>query len=139
MGATGGRPRETPMHDDERAIRSLIDTWYAASEAGDVPKVLSLMADDVLFMVPGKEPFGKDVFATISEGMKGVRLQAKGDIQEIMVLGDWAWCRIHLTVTMTPPNGKPTRRSGYTLTILRKKPNGDWVLARDANLLTTES
>ena len=27
------------------------------------------------------------------------------------------------------------KRAGYTLTILRKEPDGRWVLARDANLL----
>jgi ketosteroid isomerase-like protein len=30
-------------------------------------------------------------------------------------------------------------RSGYTLTILRKNPNGAWVIARDANLLAPET
>jgi hypothetical protein len=38
-------------------------------------------------------------------------------------------------MVMTPPNGEVTRRSGYTLTILRKE-QGKWLLARDANLLT---
>lgn len=28
------------------------------------------------------------------------------------------------------------RNSGYVLTILRKNPDGAWVIARDANLLT---
>lgn len=36
---------------------------------------------------------------------------------------------------MTPPGGAPLRRSGYTLTILRKEADGQWRLARDANLL----
>ena len=34
---------------------------------------------------------------------------------------------------------KPVRRSGYTLTILQKLPDGRWVLARDANLMTAEA
>ena len=42
------------MTDDERAIRELIETWMAASKSGDVDTVLSLMADDVVFMVPGR-------------------------------------------------------------------------------------
>jgi ketosteroid isomerase-like protein len=49
------------------------------------------------------------------------------------VLGDWAWLRNYLTVTVTPPGGEPMRRAGYALTILRKQ-NGKWLLARDANL-----
>ena len=51
-------------------------------------------------------------------------------------LGDWAYMRAHLDMTVTPPGGAPVRRSGYTLTILRKEPDGKWRLARDANLLT---
>ena len=54
------------MTDDERAIRDLVDAWMAASKAGDVAKVLSLMTDDVVFMVPGREPFGKEAFAAAS-------------------------------------------------------------------------
>jgi ketosteroid isomerase-like protein len=38
-------------------------------------------------------------------------------------------------MTMTPEGGEPVKRSGYTLTILRKE-SGRWLLARDANLLT---
>jgi ketosteroid isomerase-like protein len=29
-------------------------------------------------------------------------------------------------------------KSGYTLTIMRKQPDGRWVLARDANLLAAK-
>ncbi len=127
------------MTDDERAIRSLIDTWMEASKAGDLKTVLSLMTDDVVFMVPGKEPFGKAEFAATSEGMKNVRVEGQSEIKELKVLGDWAYMRNHLLITVTPPNGQPMRRSGYTLTIVRKEPDGRWRLARDANLLTAES
>ncbi len=124
------------MQSDEQAIRDLVDAWMAATKAGDVAKVLSLMSDDVVFMVPGKEPFGKDIFAAASLQMKDVRFEGKSDIRELKILGDWAWLRNHLTVTVHPPNGKPIMRTGHTLTILQKKPDGKWVLARDANLLS---
>ena len=39
------------MSPDERAIRELIDAWMKASRAGDTETVLSLMSDDVIFMV----------------------------------------------------------------------------------------
>ncbi|HEY7548427.1 MAG TPA: SgcJ/EcaC family oxidoreductase [Hyphomicrobiaceae bacterium] len=123
------------MSEDERAIRELIATWMTASKAGDHDTVLSLMADDAVFMVPGREPFGKEAFAAASKGMQGVRFDGTGDIVELKVLGDWAWLRNRLKVTIAPPGGSPTTRSGYTLTILRKEPDGKWRLARDANLL----
>ena len=126
------------MTEDERAIRALIDTWMAASKANDLETVLGLMADDAVFMVPGREPFGKEAFAAAFEGMKAVEMTGTADIRELNVLGDGAWCRTYLVVTAVPPGGKAVRRSGYTLTILNKKRDGRWVIARDANLLTTE-
>jgi uncharacterized protein (TIGR02246 family) len=123
------------MTDDERAIREVVDVWLAASKAGDLATVLSLMTDDVIFMVPGQKPFGKEAFAAASQGMKDVRIEGTSDIQEIQVLGDWAYLRNYLEMTVTPPGGAAKRRSGYTLTVLRKEADGRWRLARDANLL----
>jgi uncharacterized protein (TIGR02246 family) len=127
------------MNKDEQAIRDLVDTWLAASKEGDLATVLSLMADDVVFMVPGQRPFGKEEFAAHNRNMKDLRIEGTSEIQELEVLGDWAWLRNRLKVIFTPPNGNPTVHSGYTLTILRKNPDGKWLLARDANLLTPES
>jgi uncharacterized protein (TIGR02246 family) len=126
------------MSDDERAIRDLIWTWMAASQAGNLDRVLSLMSDDVIFLVPGQAPFGKEAFAAASRGMQGLRMEGKSDVQEVVVSGDWAWCRTHLVVTVTPPGGETMRRSGYTLSILRKEPSGHWLLVRDANLLAKD-
>ena len=124
------------MSPDERAIRELVDTWMKASRAGDTETVLSLMSDDVIFMVPGREPFGKQAFAANSRSMDGVRLEGSADIRELKVLGDWAYLRNFIEITITPAGGTPIHRSGFTLTILRKEPDGRWLLARDANLVT---
>jgi uncharacterized protein (TIGR02246 family) len=124
------------MQSDEQAIRDLVKTWLVASKTGDLTTVLSLMDDDVVFMVPGKPPFGKEAFAASSKELKNVRIEGISDIQEIQVLDDWAWMRSHLKVTITHPSGATSMRSGYTLTILRKQRGGNWVIARDANMLT---
>jgi uncharacterized protein (TIGR02246 family) len=124
------------MSPDERAIRELVDNWMTASRAGDTETVLSLMAEDVVFMVPGREPFGKQTFAANSRNMDGMRLEGKADIRELNVLGDWAYLRNFIDLTITPPGGQPMHRSGYTLTVLRKQPDGKWVLTRDANLVS---
>ena len=123
------------MTEDERAIRELVATWMSASKAGNSETVLSLIADDAVFMVVGQEPFGKDAFRAASQGQKDLRIEGTSDIREIEVLGDWAWLRNYLTVTVTPPGGEPIRRAGFTLTILRRTA-GRWMLVRDANLMT---
>ena len=125
------------MSDDEQAIRDLVAKWMAATQAGDTDTVLGLMTDDVVFMVPGREPFGKDAFAAASKTMQGVRIEGSSDIRELKVLGDWAYARSYLEVKVTPPVGNTMVRSGYTLSIFHKQPDGRWLLARDANLLTT--
>jgi len=78
------------MTDDERAIRELMATWFDATKKGDTATVLSLMADDVVFMVPGREPFGKEAFQHASNQMKAVRIDGTSDIQELRMFGDWA-------------------------------------------------
>ena len=130
---------QTVQQNDEQAIRELVQKWLEASKHHDLNTVLSLMADDVLFLVPGQEPFGKEAFARANEQLKDSQMEAESKIEEIKVLGDWAWMRSLLRVTFTAPGGSASVRSGNTLTILRKNPDGRWVILRDANLLMPEA
>jgi len=124
------------MTDDERAIRELVETWMVASKAGDTATVLDLMSDDVVFMTIGQKPFGKEHFRESSESMRGIDIDGQAETLEVEVLGDTAWIRNRLEMVMTPEGGEPMRRSGYTLTILKKGGDGRWRLFRDANLVT---
>ena len=127
------------MSDDVRAIRNVIDRWMKASKAGDTATVLSLMTDDVLFLTCGRDPFGKEEFAASASAMKDMRIDGTADVKEVAVTGDWAWARTQISVTVTMPDGKEVRRSGYTLSIFTKDMDGRWLIARDANLLRTET
>ncbi len=128
-----------PMQDDEQAIRQLVLTWISASNAGDTEKVLTLMADDVVFLVPGQPPMrGKSEFAKAQRAMRGASIQTKSEVQEVRVFGDWAYCWTSLTVVITPSGGAPVERAGNTLSVLRKQA-GAWALFRDANMLAVVS
>jgi len=95
------------MDADEREIRQVVATWMTATQAGDIETVLTLMADDVVFLIAGRPP----------------------------MIGKAAFIWTKLTVVVTPPGGaSPMTRAGYTLSIFSKQ-NGRWVLARDANML----
>jgi len=121
--------------DDEQAIRESVETWLAASKKGDLSTMLDLLADDVLFIVAGKEPFGKKEFAAANqEQMKDLEMDARIDIKEIEVAGDWAWMRSFLDLTFTR-EGKAARNSGHILTIWQKNSAGRWVIKRDANFV----
>lgn len=125
------------MTEDERDVRKVVDAWIAATEAGDVEGMLALMTDDVVFLVPGQEPFGKEAFAAASESAREMRIEATSDIREARVVGDMAYMYVHLEVRVTPEGGGvATHRSGPTLSVLRKGDDGRWRIARDANLVT---
>ena len=126
------------MTDDARQIRELIDSWIAASNAGDVPALMDMMTDDVIFMTPGRPPFGKAQFAADSERVKGAAIDAHAEVQEIDVFGPRAYIRNHVRVELSVP-GQPARRmSGYAMSVLRKEADGRWRIARDANLVMPE-
>ncbi len=124
------------MTDDERAIRELVETWMTATKAGDLQTVLGLIADDMIFMVPGREPFGKAEFAGDSDSMKDLSFDGRAEVLDVHVAGDWAWLRNFIEVEIALPGAaEPMRRSGYTLGILRRETDGKWRLVRDANLV----
>lgn len=127
------------MQDDEQAIRQLVSKWISATEAADNEQVLKLIAEDAVFLTPGAAPMRKADFAAAQAGLKQVQLKVKSEIQEILVLGDWAYCWNRLTVVVTPrTGGNAVTRAGNVLSILRKQA-GAWVVVRDANLLTVIS
>lgn len=126
------------MPSDEDRIRALVDTWQAATQAGDVDSVLNLMTDDAVFLVPGRAPMGKTDFTELSRVPPSAprpAFESASEIMEIEVSGDMAYLWSRLSVRVTPPDADaPIERAGHTLTVFRRV-DGQWRLARDANLL----
>jgi uncharacterized protein (TIGR02246 family) len=123
---------------DEQQIRDVISTWLRATTDGDLEQVLSLMAEDVVFLLPGQPPMrGREAFAAhFRTALEHVRIEGVSDIQEIRVTGDYAYCWNHLVLTITPlQGGQPKPRAGFTLSVFRRELDGHWRLLRDANLL----
>lgn len=127
------------MSNDEQQIRQLVATWIAATKVGNIETVLGLMAEDVVFLLPGRPPMvGRGAFAAAARGAAGQeppQFDGTSEIQEIQVCGEWAFLWTKLSVVVTPPGGAPPlRRAGHTLSVLKKE-NGRWLFYRDANLL----
>jgi uncharacterized protein (TIGR02246 family) len=126
------------MKIDGEAIRDLVARWHAATAAGDVETILTLMSEDVIFLVPGQPPINGR--ATFEKGLRSVlkshRIESRGEIKELEVSGDLAYCLNFLRVRMIPLNGGvETSRSGNALTIFHRQKDNSWLLIRDANLL----
>jgi uncharacterized protein (TIGR02246 family) len=126
------------MSGDEQAIRDLVATWLRATHDGDVEAVLELMTPDVIFLMAGQPPMvGKEKFA---QGLRQVldehAIDSHSSIDEVAVSGDMAYCRTSLSITITSKHGLlPLRRTGHTLSIMRRCEDGKWRLTRDANMV----
>ena len=123
--------------NDYEAIRTLINTWLAATRAGDIDAVLALMAPDVVFLIPGQPTMnGRAAFEQSLRGVLATHtIDSSSDIDEIVVSGDMAYTRTRLHITVTPKDGgAPVQRVSQTLSILRKGSDGMWLLSRDANM-----
>ena len=126
------------MNADERSIRDVVTRWHEATARGDVDAVRDLMTEDATFLVAGKAPLrGRDPFlAGLRRVLATHRIASSGEVREVEVSGDLAYCWTWLDVSMTPREGGAAhRREGSTLSIFRKDARGTWRLCRDANLL----
>jgi uncharacterized protein (TIGR02246 family) len=126
------------MTADEQAIRNLVALWHSATVAGDVDTVLGLMAEDVVFLVSGRPPMrGRSAFESgLRKLLTTHRVESTGEVQEVEVSGNLAYCWTELKVRIVPQaGGNAATRAGSALSILRKQASGSWVVVRDANML----
>ena len=113
-------------------------TWINAVNAGDLVRLLTLMADDVVFLNPGQSPSRREEFSTnFSAAHQQVRIRCVSELEEVVVVGEVAYTRSRDALSVTPlAGGEATQLAGYRITIYRKQPDGRWLLARDAHTLS---
>jgi uncharacterized protein (TIGR02246 family) len=126
------------MGSDERAIRKMHSTWIDAVNAGDLVCLLSLMADDVVFLSPGQAPCGRDGFSPhFSAAHHQARINCISDLKDVVVVGEVAYTLSGDSLSVTPrAGGEAMQLAGHRMTVFRKQPDGRWLLARDANTLS---
>ena len=123
---------------DERAIRQVHSAWIDAVNAGDLGRLLALMADDCLFLSPGQAPVGRDGFsAGFSAAHRQARIHCVSELQDIVVVGEVAYTVSRDWLSVTPrAGGEAALLAGHRITVYRKQSDGRWLLARDAHTLS---
>ena len=126
------------MGSDERQIREVHSSWIDAVNAGDLARLLTLVADDVVFLNPGQAPFGRAEFsAHFSAAQRQVQVRCVSELEEVVVASEVAYTRSRDALSVTPHGGRDaTQLAGHRITVYRKQPDGRWLLARDAHTLT---
>ena len=126
------------MGSDDQAIREVHATWIDAVNAGDLVRLLTLMADDVVFLNPGREPFGRDGFpAGFSAAHRQARINCISELENVAVVGQVAYTLSRDSLSVTPrATGEAMHLAGHRIAIYRKQSDGHWLLARDAHTLS---
>jgi uncharacterized protein (TIGR02246 family) len=126
------------MSPDEKAIRQLVQDWMRASLAHNFDALGRMMADDVVFLRAGCPMLrGRENFLSLARANQNkLSVEGRAETLEVHIDGKLAHMWNRLSITITPKDGSaPFTKAGDTMSLLRKEPDGRWVLVRDVNLL----
>jgi uncharacterized protein (TIGR02246 family) len=126
------------MASDEREIRTVHSIWIDAVNAGDLARLLTLVAQDVVFLTPGQAPFGRESFSSnFMTAHQQMRICCTSELEEVVVVGEVAYTRSRDTLSVTPrAGGKAAQLAGHRMTVYRKQSDGRWLLSRDVHTLS---
>jgi ketosteroid isomerase-like protein len=126
----------TSNSTEEALIRSAIEDFIAAYNAGDVGRLMRVFADDWIDMsegaptLAGREAHEKTA-ARLRETFRKFRGELTVHTEEVCVAGDMAFDHGTLHVQLTPRDaGVPKEISLRFLEIWRKQSDGAWKVSR---------
>ncbi|HWD93164.1 MAG TPA: SgcJ/EcaC family oxidoreductase [Verrucomicrobiae bacterium] len=126
------------MASDEQEIRTVHSIWIDAVNASDLARLLTLVAEDVLFLTPGQAPSDRDGFSSnFMTAHQQMRICCTSELEEVVIAGEVAYTRSRDALSVTPrAGGKTVQFAGHRLTVYRKQRDGRWILSRDAHTLS---
>ncbi len=126
------------MTSDERDIRTVHSSWIEAVNDGDLARLLTLVAQDVVFVSPGQAPFGREGFSSnFMAAHQQMRICCTSELEEVVVVGEVAYTRSRDALSVTPrAGGNAAQFAGHRMTVYRKQRDGRWLLARDVHTLS---
>jgi uncharacterized protein (TIGR02246 family) len=118
---------------DATAIRAQVDQFVAAWNVADNATIGSLIADDVILMQPdGPALQGHDaILATIAEAYDIAMMQQSATVDEVIVMGDYAYARGTWNLDPTPAAGADVpAANGKWSTLSQRGLDGAWQMSR---------
>lgn len=119
---------------DLEAIDRVRKTHVAALNAGDAEAWSAQFTEDGVQMPPNAPAnVGRTMIGSWSRAfLDQFRLQFSLAVDEVRVLGEWAFERGDYTISLNPKAGGPTMQDiGKYITIYQRKPGDTWRIARD--------
>ena len=112
------------------AIREREIVFVAASNADSLS---TLYSADIAMMPPGEPGIvGSEALKKwLTDFFAAATMTVKITSSHVDVSGDWAVDRYTGSVTVTPKGGKPMNESMKGIHILKRQPDGTWLIAQD--------
>ncbi|MDX1506853.1 MAG: SgcJ/EcaC family oxidoreductase [Woeseiaceae bacterium] len=118
----------------ENAIQNILSTYETALNSQDAETIISLYADDGVFMPQHSQPqVGRYNIRAAYEGVfTAIRLDIEFVVDEISVLSDdWAFARTRSKGTVKiNATGNSGPEGNQELFLFQRTDNGDWKIAR---------
>ena len=126
------------MTSDEREIRKVHSIWIDAVNAGDLARLLTLVAEDAVFLTPSQSPLGREGFSSsFMAAHQQMRICCTSELEEVVVVGEVAYTRSRDALSVTRRAGeKAAQLAGHRMTVYRKQRDGRWLLSRDVHTLS---
>jgi len=100
--------------------------------AGDLDAALTLYDDQASFLPePGTVVTGTAAIRAALQSFFAIRPVLTGDIQRVVEAGDTALVVNAWTLSGALPDGTPVRQEGRSADVLRRQPDGRWLLLID--------
>ena len=138
VGSCSDANDERPSQaDDIEAISALFASILPLISSDGADGLFTLYTDDVVLMVPDRwtDLDRQEAIAFYTDGLDWGKPDPDNyniTIEELVVMGDWAYVRQKSLGQIIPANGDPAYLQGSRhFTILRRQPDGAWKIARD--------
>ena len=129
---------EGPSHtDDIEAISALYASIVPLITSDGADALFTLYTDDVVLMVPDSwaDLNRQEAVAFYTEGLDWAKPDPDNyniSIDEVVVMGDWAFVRTTSKGQVVPTSDDPAYSQGSRhVSLLRRQPDGAWKIARD--------
>jgi uncharacterized protein (TIGR02246 family) len=126
---------------DQQAIAAVSDQWVQAFRARDVDGLLSLYVADARVMSQDKAGLAgkEEIRQLFAELLGGETLPAINfEIEEIGLMGDFAWASVLAAIVGTDPDGA-TPYLSRTFIVYRRDLDGTWKIFRDIDHATPDA
>jgi len=124
-------------HNKERAMPATSpaathELWRDGINRGDLEALITLYEEQAAFVPsPGSVVHGKDAVREVLTGFLALRGTAKVETRRIVEGPDLALVVSDWTLDGTGLDGTPASLSGTTADVVRKQPDGRWLIALD--------